>query len=344
MANTIDTTDYIVRIPALGRDGTKPALRLGGCGVLISYHCNLSCAHCYVRASPEKKQRMSVVDAMRHFQAFYDLGAPSDELHITGGEPFLDFDYLTDIVAAARDAGFDRIGHVETNASWAFTDHICEDRLLKLRKQGVQRLWISCDIFHQQFVPLSHVTRLMSISKRILGEGSVIMRWPSGLTRQNHAGQMKINEIRRYFEDSTRESPERLGGRGVDAIAPMLQKRAIDDLDTSPCGRKMLKKKHLHIDPSNVLFVGVGCVAIGNATLQSVGDVLSQVSHKSNPLLSILAQEGPTKKLLSIALESGFRAEKEYASKCHLCYEIRRFLKKGDIFTAELGPASWYYG
>jgi len=58
-------------------------------GLLLTYHCPVSCAHCILRAGPDRHEEMSLEDARDwiHQIAAYRNGYVI-VLSLTGGEPF----------------------------------------------------------------------------------------------------------------------------------------------------------------------------------------------------------------------------------------------------------------
>ena len=96
-------------------------------GLLVTDYCPARCRHCYVSAGPDGKRWMTPDAARGHFAALRRLSVPADGVHIGGGEPFgrgtqSDFDRLLAIVRAAREAGLDGVGYVETGGAWAVSE------------------------------------------------------------------------------------------------------------------------------------------------------------------------------------------------------------------------------
>jgi hypothetical protein len=58
-------------------------------------------------------------------------------------------------------------------------------------------------------------------------------------------------------------------------------------------------------------------------------------------VLGALASGGPAS-LLPLARERGFSPKDGYASKCHLCWSMRRFFAARGEFSDELGPLRMY--
>lgn len=91
------------------------------------------------------------------------------KIHITGGEPFLYFDYLCELLDTAQKQNLGQVDMIETNAYWAEDSKSVEQKLKTLDKLGMAKLKISCDPFHQEFIDIELVKRLSSVAKDVLG-------------------------------------------------------------------------------------------------------------------------------------------------------------------------------
>ena len=59
-------------------------------------------------------------------------------------------------------------------------------------------------------------------------------------------------------------------------------------------------------------------------------------------MVKTLAKRGPLF-LLHEAIQHGFKEpEQGYASKCHICYEARRFFREHGLYRDEVGPDEVY--
>jgi hypothetical protein len=81
---------------------------------------------------------------------------------LTGGEPFLDFDRLVEVVSHGAQLG----GTITcvTNGFWARDDEVANSKLTLLRDSGLTSLGVSVSRFHQQFVPLHRARRALAIA------------------------------------------------------------------------------------------------------------------------------------------------------------------------------------
>ena len=108
--------------------------------------CNLSCAHCIVESSPQRKERLAtdeVVDALR-------AGAVNGKKHVTfsGGEVFLFADEVCGLIVQARRLGY--VVDVETNAYWARNPEIARTRLAPFVEAGISGMALSADAYHAE--------------------------------------------------------------------------------------------------------------------------------------------------------------------------------------------------
>lgn len=134
--------------------------------LILTARCNATCTHCVTSCGPDRTEALSkqdVIRLMNEAAAIHDgerLG-----FSLTGGEPFLDFDLLFDVVAHAG-----RLGawiSCVTNAFWARSEAVVENKLTMLRDSGLAALGVSVSRFHQRFVPLLKVRRVLTIAEAL---------------------------------------------------------------------------------------------------------------------------------------------------------------------------------
>src|SRR5581483_3495639 len=87
------------------------------------------------------------------------------EISITGGEPFLDFALLRDVVAHGTRRGAQMT--CVTNAYWATSPEKALALLSQLKDAGLLLVAISTSHFHQQFVKKQRVERALGAARRI---------------------------------------------------------------------------------------------------------------------------------------------------------------------------------
>jgi len=160
----------------LARDEAKFKLWRSA-GLLLTYKCNAACEFCYYNCSPEKGGLMPVETCIAAWRSLKALAGDEARIHLTGGEPFLYWDHLVEIL---KEAGKQKLGPadmVETNGFWATNDALARDRLAALIELGVRRLKISVDPFHQEYVEIEPVRRLARVATEVFGPDRVQVRW-----------------------------------------------------------------------------------------------------------------------------------------------------------------------
>jgi len=92
----------LASVRALERELRAPPDRLVNAYIHVTYACNLTCAHCYAEAGPQRRETMPVADILRLTRQAAELGFR--KVVITGGEPLMhpQRDALLEGLAALR--------------------------------------------------------------------------------------------------------------------------------------------------------------------------------------------------------------------------------------------------
>jgi hypothetical protein len=345
--------------------------RISAAGLLLTYWCNARCEHCYELSGPERREWMSVEAAQRHWAALKRLGAEAAGLHVGGGEPFGDFERLAAVVRAAREAGLEGVGYVETNGFWATSDEVVRERLTELREAGLRQISISCDVFHQAYVDPAGPQRLWRVAREVLGEAGVRARRWRFLQSPRDLRTATAEEREAAYRAALAAHSERMTGRAAGRLARLVSRFTADKFRDERCFENsgvnrrnkehtlpgiqppgqsvgpsvrtpMTETDHVHVDPAGWVFPGTCAgILLGRA---DEGTALDEVlSRPAGNVRHILAARGPWGLREELALPLGYTDESEgYTDKCHLCTSVRTFLFRTGKFTAELGPREVY--
>ena len=107
--------------------------------------CNLSCTNCYIESTP-KNDRLVYLNALEvasYLDEIHDNGLPTEEIGITGGEPFMNPEII-DIMELALERGFRLL--VLTNAMRPMMK--CESELLRLKDMYGAAMTIRISVDH----------------------------------------------------------------------------------------------------------------------------------------------------------------------------------------------------
>ena len=312
-------------------------------GILLTYWCNAACADCYENSSPRKKSVMPLEDAKEYLKELKKLGCSGMGFHFAGGEPFYNYKHLIDCFRAAKEIGMLPLKKLETNAFWCTNDELVRERLTEIKEQGLVELLVSCDVFHQEFVPIERVQRAVRVGREVLGEKGVRVRFWEFF--QNPIDVMSLTEEEKLevFRDELSQRPERIVGRAAKALSHFVERRPKEAFADDDCVKPILKRRHIHLDPyGNIFPSGCSGLILANAKEQKLSEICETFEYQDHPALKMLVESGPVP-LLEEAVQHGFEDDEEgYASKCHLCFETRRFLWEQGLYPDEIGPEEIY--
>ena len=317
-------------------------------GLMLSYGCPAQCACCYVYSGPQAGSaatEMSVSLALGCWQAVRRLAGQGGLVHITGGEPFDNFERLEVILRTAQAEGLGGLEKIETNAHWCTSDKLVRERLERLLELGLTKLQISTDVYHQEYVSMERVRRGVQIGREVLGKDRVQIRWRDFYKAPVLVGPMNRIDRNSAYLQAMGMRRERLLGRAAEKLANLLPAKVYSEFSGDNCKKNLLGAQHVHIDGSGNVFSGT-CIGIitGRVTADQEGglDKLWRgFDYRDHPIMSVLVEQGPVG-LIETALEAGYQPKQGYGGKCHLCYEIRRFLFMKNRYSGFIGPSVCY--
>lgn len=331
-------------------------------GLITNYFCSSACRHCLYRSSPRwPKDYIDPDTTRKNFETLARLGCRS--IHIGGGEPLLRPEGLASVLRVARETGVS-IEYVETNSSWYRGREETCSLLEQLREQGLSTLLISISPFHTEHIPFYKVKGVLAACQET---GISIFPWVSGFIedleafddRQPHSLETCQQ---RFGENYIKTLPRRYwispGGRALEtfgAFSPKIPVEQLLEIASDRC-TELCEVSHFHIDLYGNYIPGL---CSGLAIRRE--DLGAPLNADAYPLLSRL-YAGGIRQLYDYAVEEyGFapavysppgrgkgwvKSDTGYASKCALCYDIRRFLVvEKQLDTPELQPRGHYlYG
>ena len=324
------------------RTRTEPKMKIWSyAGLLLTYRCNARCGFCYYCCGPDSGGLLETEAALNAWQSLRRLAGGSAKVHLTGGEPFLYYEHLADLLSKAHKMGLTPLDSLETNGFWATDESLIRQRLKFLDANGLDRLKISWDVFHAEFIDPELVRRLAGLAGQILGSGRVLVRWQRYL---DNPIDTPLSEKTRQssFTEALRQDHCRFTGRAAGLLAGFVPSKPAESFAGQDCRAAILSARGVHIDPYGNVFSGqCGGICAGNINQNPLEEIWRNFDPSGMEFWSILFERGPCG-LLEQARTAGYAPLPGYASRCHLCYHLRRFFFDKGAFTSIIRPKDCY--
>ena len=286
---------------------------------------------------------MSVDTAIGAWEGLIRIAGDDARIHITGGEPFLYFERLVEILRQAHQLGLIGMDSVETNAYWGEeSEKEIAEKIKLLNSLGLSRLKISWDPFHEEFIDLESVRKLYQIAQKILGDQRVLIRWQQYLDNPSGIQKMSETDKKVVLKNALAAEPCRFTGRAAESLAPLAAQYPEQSFKGHSCQNALLAAKGIHIDPYGNVFNGqCSGMVIGNITQKPLDTLWNLWQPNRDDFWDILYHDGPFG-FIEQAGQLGYVTLEKYASKCHLCTDIRRFFFDKRLYSPIITPMDCY--
>jgi len=332
-------------MPRLRRSDPMPVKYWSSAGLILTYWCNARCDCCYLCCGPDRDEEMSVEAGLEFWSQLAGASPHPCRIHLTGGEPFGDWERLIELARRASTEGLTPLQKVETNGFWATSEEIVRDRVKALDEAGMGKLTVSVDPYHQQYVPLERCRLLVRLAEELLGRDRVQVRWEDWAREGFDTRDMSDDARHDLFARYAARGRDRMNGRAAAVLGEYLLAKPIEEFADKPCREALLRSRHVHVDPLGRVTPGTCAgIILGTIGQMSVEEIWTKLDadYTGRGVLGPLVESGPAG-LLSEALEAGYAPNDGYASKCHLCWDIRRHFALKGLHGEELCPL-WMYG
>ena len=263
---------------------------------------------------------------------------------LIGGEAMLDLERTLQIGKIALSHGIPKV-EIDTGASWANSVEIARDVLKRILDAGLSLGAVSVDSFHQKHVPQENLMNLF-LAARDLG---IVLKGSCAVIEQGVQGNPydeESSELIRWFSNH---------GVQIDTFPVVFQGRAVN-LAQYHSGIKSIPQDKcpgvyffatedwrnpggIQIDVNGYVMLEHG-ICIGNTREKDLSDILDSFDAETHPIISVLLKDGPIG-LTRLPESEGFKLQENgYTDKCHLCQDIRTYLRPQ--FPEILCPDSYY--
>ncbi len=323
-------------------------------GLILSYQCTAECRYCMYACSPKWRDWISEEDLEKILRQLAGRIIPSPYgpnsvslnygLHLTGGEPFLNFELLLKAVEIANRLKIPST-FVETNCYWAVDDETTREKLQLLKETGLKGILISVNPYYLEYVPFERTERAIRISREVFGENLMIYQLNYYLLfkKLGVKGRLKLEDYLKLSRgENLAENVEiLLMGRAAYKLKDLYPKYRAEYFLDQLCWPPFLRGWHNHFDCYGNFIPGY-CGGISLDDCRRLDEILrGGLSLDGKPILRFLVNQD-FRGLLRFAQKLGFKELDEgYISKCHLCLDIRKFLVENGEFE-ELKPKEFY--
>lgn len=317
--------------------------RVNSGGIILSYQCTNRCLHCLYNSRPESSKWLEYEDLYLLFQNISSFGAHLSGFHIAGGEPFLKPDLIIEALRLVKKFKIP-IEYIETNGFWGDYSNKYRKYILEFKKLGLNNILISLSPFHTEFILLNTIMNAIKLAEDILGKDGVFIWIPDFFMMIAEKGEnrrIRISEygdMRSFVEIVSEKYNVIYGGRAAYNIGRYVAKYKVEHFYSENCFVELFKTQHVHFD-SFYNYIPTFCSGISLGDWRNLGDMYNNFNIEKYPFISKISKN--FKHLLDFAHSYGFKSNKLYASKCHLCIDIRNFLISKDDFL-ELKPEYFY--
>jgi hypothetical protein len=317
-------------------------------GLILSYKCQAACAHCLYNCGPGWQDWMKPEQVRAALEATSHWPQPF-QVHLTGGEPFLNFPLLLQAAEIATQLGIRY--YVETNAGWCVRETLVEERFRTLKSAGLKAVLISCSPFHAEAIPPKRTILAIQKALEIFGPQGTIVYLPEWLDQILLFNPEMTTPLEKYVElYGAHEAGELLwrgyglisGGRSGYRLGHLTARHPAAAFRGQNCRHEILSAHHSHFDLYGN-FISSFCGGLRVGDWHDLPQLMENYREEHYPkLIGILIRSGPYG-LLTLAQEVHKYQESAdgYAGKCHLCVDVRRHLAVHGEY-AELQPEAFY--
>jgi len=319
-------------------------------GLILGYRCQAACAHCLYNCGPGWRDWMAPDEIRAALSAAKRAWGGNFQVHLTGGEPFLNYPLLLEATQIAR--SLDIPVYVETNAGWCWDLDRAEARFRELREAGLGAVLVSVSPFHQESIPLGRTLEAISAARTVYGAGRVIVYQSDWLPELSKHGLHEKVPLERYVADygKTRAGLHLWmnyglisGGRAGYRLGGWMPKRPAESFKDQTCPVELLYAEHSHLDLYGN-FIPAFCGGMRLGDWHNLEDVIEAVRLGDFPaMIGRLLAEGPYGLYEQAQEEFAYQPLAEgYTGKCHLCVDVRKQLVQEGATPESLAPKQFY--
>ena len=309
-------------------EGSDRSRRFGShIAIAATSSCPLSCAHCITRSGPDVHSAKSAYYFVALARFLEDKAFDTEEISITGGEPFYDLKTTRELVGICKENR--HVVSIVTSGFWAKTEETAVHILSTV--PSFDTLVISCDPHHARFVPSAFIENAYRAAKSVNLDVRIRLVQCNPPTVEEDALE---NAVRKYASDSEIERQLLLKyGRAADVELPGAG-YAFPEREYCPSSGPYIDNDGsvLPCCSSIISIKGDNPLKISSITDESADQIRSRFLR--NGLFAALKIEGAPK--LREILRSTLGDKVDRMAVCDLCYSICSSRETYNLVLSEL--------
>lgn len=287
-----------------------------------SNQCPAHCQDCPIVHDDNPRLMLSAEQMMQIVDEVHEWGTLLLVV-FTGGEPFLLGDDLFKIVAYVAEKGL--LTRIVTNAYWATSKSKAIEVLSKLKTLGLSEINVSCDDYHQEFIPLKNV--------KYANEAAIEVGMPLLIgSRRKPGGKITVEYLSKYlgvtlhlYKEGEKNPANNiiLSTRNVPLYSGEPFEIAENNSNWTGACDSILSNIIISPDRRVQICCGIATNTIPELYIGSLADndLLSILKRGNQDLIANwLALEGPSS-ILSFVRSKAPEIDlpEQYVNRCHLC-------------------------
>ena len=319
-------------------------------GLILSYRCQTACAHCLYNCGPDWHDWMKVGEVRIALEAAKATWGTGFQVHLTGGEPFLNFRLLLASTRIAVELGIPV--YVETSAAWVRDPAQAEERFGQLHEVGLGAVLVSVSPFHQESIPLQRTLDGISAARAVFGAARVMVyqaEWLPELARHGLKSPVPLDLYREEYGQV--DAGLRFwmgfgligGGRAGYRLGEWITCRPADTFTGRRCRDELAFAPHSHLDLyGNFIPSFCGGISLGDWH-DLPGLVKGFRQQRVGRLVRVLMDSGPFGLYQLAKDEYGYQPlSGGYVDKCHLCVDVRKHFIASGVSSGTFQPVHFY--
>jgi hypothetical protein len=263
-------------------------------------------------------------------------------IHFTGGEPFINFNLLLEVTKIANKLHIPSI-FVETNCFWAKDDDSVREKFKALKNAGLLGILISVNPFLLDQIPFERTERAVRIGRKFFGVNVIVYQqfFYDQFEELGLKGTLPLRDYLKSYAGNLSYVELLPMGRVCYALGGLFLKYPAKQFFGISCREEMTRDWHIHIDNYHNYIPGF-CSGLSLGDARDMKSIFKGIDLKTRPILRALATD--IKNIYDFGRrEFGYKEREDgYVSKCHLCFDIRKYIMSQTKEFKELSPRELY--